>query len=289
MYTYEFIFLGFVSFVFFPSSIIMAGDSEAPPKQPQLIHDTSSVYFLHPSEGPSMSITKFVLLGDNYDVWCKAITNALEGKNKLGFLNGEISRPTNEKSPEFIAWRSNNSTICGWMFNSLDVSIQSSVVNHRIAIDFWRDLEERYATINGPKIHQLNHEYHTLRQEGVNIVTFYNKFTSLWDAFYDTEDLTCGCTCAAATKLRARVERDRTHDFLMGLDDEEYGTIRTQILGMDPFPTLNKAFSFASQEEKHRTIVRGRDNKTEMLSFAVQSNIPTPPVQPTSSNPPLHC
>lgn len=56
--------------------------------------------------------------------------------------------------------------------------------------------------------------------------------------FYGSEDLTCGGSCVAA-KLHARVEQDKTHVFVLGLDDEQYGTIRTQILSMDHFIKLN--------------------------------------------------
>ena len=241
-------------------------------KMPLLIHDTSSVYFLHPSEGPGMPLTKYVLIGDNYDVWSKAILNALEGKHKQGFINGDISKPTDSQSPEYIAWGANNSTICGWMFNSIDISIQPSVAGHKIAFEMWNDLKERYAVINGPRIHQLKTEYHTLRQKGMTVVSYYNKFKSLWDALYGAEDLTCECTCSAAPKIRAYFDISRTHDFLLGLDDSQYGALRTQILGMEPVPVLNKVFSLVAQEERHLHIVRDRDDKTEALSFAVNAS-----------------
>ncbi|GAA0185705.1 transmembrane signal receptor [Lithospermum erythrorhizon] len=117
----------------------------------------------------------------------------------------------------------------------------------------------------------------------MNVIFFYNKFKSLWDELYGTDDVTCGRTCAAATHIRACVEVDKTHDFLMGLDDELYGQIHTQILGMDPFPVLNKAFSMVTQEERHKSIVHSRDDKTEALSFAVQTSnqASTPRFSPT--------
>ncbi|GAA0139003.1 hypothetical protein LIER_00636 [Lithospermum erythrorhizon] len=194
---------------------------------PQWIHDPSSIYYLHPSEGPGMSLTTYVLTGDNYDVWAKAIFSGLEGKNKLEFVNGQYPPPGDKASSEYVVWRANNSTICGWLFNSTDSNIQSSIASHNIVSEMWLDLKERYSIVNRPRIHQLKTEYHTLRQKGMNVTSFYNKFKSLWDELYGTEDVTCGCTCAAATHIRARVEVDKTHDFLMGLDDEQYGQIRT--------------------------------------------------------------
>ncbi|KAK9714728.1 hypothetical protein RND81_06G115200 [Saponaria officinalis] len=182
--------------------------------KPQLIHDPGSIYYLHPSETGS-SLTKSLLSDSNYDIWEKAVTNALEGRNKFGFINGEFKRPTDEKSAEFLAWKSNNSTICSWIFNLVD------------------------------------------------------------DELYGSEDLTCGCTCATTPKLRARVEESKTHDFLMGLDDDQFGTLRSQILSMDHFPTLNKVFSLVTQEERHKSIVRARDDITEAMSFASSSSNPT--------------
>lgn len=41
---------------------------------------------------------------------------------------------------------------------------------------------------------------------------------------------------------------------------------------MDLFPVINKAYSMVSQEECHKTIIWGRNDKSEILSFAAQSS-----------------
>ncbi|KAL2943900.1 Gag polyprotein [Bienertia sinuspersici] len=199
-----------------------------------------------------MSLTKFILHGDNYDVWAKAIITGLEGKNKLGFVTGDIPQPSDPNSSEFIAWWSNTSTICGWIFNSVDDKIQPSIASHKVVRDMWLDLKERYGLSNGPRRHQLKTLYHTLRQQGMNIVSYYNQFKSLWDELYGSDDVTCGCKCEAAPKIRARFESEKTHDLLLGLDDVQFSSIRTQILGMEPFPVLNKAFSIVSQSPSYQ-------------------------------------
>ncbi|KAL2892316.1 hypothetical protein RDABS01_008225 [Bienertia sinuspersici] len=63
-------------------------------KRVQLIHDASTYYYLHPSEGPSVSLTKYLLTGYNYETWAKAITNALHGCNKFGIINGDFAKPS---------------------------------------------------------------------------------------------------------------------------------------------------------------------------------------------------
>lgn len=46
---------------------------------------------------------------------------------------------------------------------------------------------------------------------------------------------------------------------------------------MDPFPTINKAFSLVSREERHKSIIQGRDDEIDVISFATQTTPPTVP------------
>jgi len=52
----------------------------------------------------------------------------------------------------------------------------------------------------------------------------------------------------------------KTHQFLMGLNDEAFSTIRSQILALDPLPNLDVIFNMVTQEENHRRIMMERDN-----------------------------
>jgi len=48
------------------------------------------------------------------------------------------------------------------------------------------------------------------------------------------------------------MEDDKIHQFLKGLDDDVYGTFRSQILALDSFPSLNKIFNMIPLEEAHK-------------------------------------
>ncbi|VFQ66003.1 unnamed protein product [Cuscuta campestris] len=85
-------------------------------------------------------------------------------------------------------------------------------------------------------------------------------------------DPTNGCKCAAAAITRAQVERDKTIDFLLDLDDEQFGHIRSQIMATEPVPDIDRAYSLISQEERHRSIVRSRDDHTDFVAFATRSD-----------------
>jgi len=75
------------------------------------------------------------------------------------------------------------------------------------------------------------------------------------------------------------VEEDKAHQFLMGLNDEVYSSIRSQILALDPLPSLDKIFNMVSQEEAHKNVMVGRDVRNETAaSFAVKHMTKAPAV-----------
>ncbi|KAB5512676.1 hypothetical protein DKX38_029704 [Salix brachista] len=52
-----------------------------------------------------------------------------------------------------------------------------------------------------------------------------------------------------------------------------YGIIRSQILNMEPFPSINKAYAFVTKEEKQLAIAGiSRDQLTEAAAFNVKHN-----------------
>jgi len=44
-------------------------------------------------------------------------------------------------------------------------------------------------------------------------------------------------------------EEDRAHQFILGLNDDLYSTLRSQILALDPLPLLDQIFNMTKQED----------------------------------------
>ncbi|GAV89126.1 LOW QUALITY PROTEIN: UBN2_3 domain-containing protein, partial [Cephalotus follicularis] len=76
--------------------------------------------------------------------------------------------------------------------------------------------------------------------------TYYIILKGLWDELANSNSLTA-CTCGVIQEINA-LQRDRLLQFLMGIKDS-YTIIRSQILLMNPLPTVNKAYSMVLQEE----------------------------------------
>jgi len=60
-------------------------------------------------------------------------------------------------------------------------------------------------------------------------------------------------------------EEDKAHQFLMGLNDDLYSTLRNQILALDLLPTLDRIFNMTQQEESDKKVIIARDNQTESV------------------------
>ncbi|VFQ88287.1 unnamed protein product [Cuscuta campestris] len=69
---------------------------------------------------------------------------------------------------------------------------------------------------------------------------------------------------------RARIERDKTVDFLLGLDDEQFRNIRSQLIGTEPVPDPDRAYFLVTQEERHRHIIHNRDDRTDSVAFVAR-------------------
>jgi hypothetical protein len=108
------------------------------------------------------------------------------------------------------------------------------------------------------------------------MVAYYGKLKTLWDELANYQQIprfTCGgCKCDIGSKMEKQREEEKVHQFLMGLDDALYGTVRSNLLATDPLPSLNRVYSTMVQEERVRTISRGKEEHGEVVGFSVQTH-----------------
>nr|KYP36806.1 hypothetical protein KK1_042044 [Cajanus cajan] len=163
--------------------------------------------------------------------------------------------------------------------NTIEPSLRFTILHMEVAQDLWNDIKERFSVANGPRIQQLKAELVECKQKGMTIVAYYGKLKKLWEELGNFDQIpTCSCglyTCNFHAVLERKREEEKIHQFLMGLDDTTYGIIRSNLLAQDPLLNLNNIYSTLVQEERVHTVSRAKEERGEMMAFAVQTGTRT--------------
>ncbi|KAL6212518.1 hypothetical protein ACLB2K_017738 [Fragaria x ananassa] len=192
--------------------------------------NSNHALYLHHSDQPGAVLVSQALEEDNYVEWKQSMASALTIKNKIGFVNGTLPCPQfNEE--EKTQW-----TRCDAL------------------------LQERFSQTNTVNLFNIETAIHECVQEGNSVTSFFTNLKALWDE----KDALCTstpCTCAAATEAATALETQRTMKFLMGLNDD-YAAVRSTIIGIDPLPTLNKAYAMVLRQEKQAAVSGNRGSSS---------------------------
>ena len=146
------------------------------------VDDPLSPFFLHYSDSPGLVLVSQQLTGDNYPSWTRAMIIALMSvKNKLGFIDGSISRPDGTDSNLLSSWTRNNSIVISWILNSVSKEIAASILFSDTALKIWNDLQDRFKQSNGPRIFEIRRNLLTLVQNHQSISAYFTKLKILWE------------------------------------------------------------------------------------------------------------
>lgn len=238
----------------------------------QIMETKRSPYFLSSSDNPGMVLTHVQLKGENYEEWAKVFKGSLRAKTKVGFIDGTIDKPTNAEEIEL--WQTVNSMVVSWIFNTIEPSLRSTITYVEDAKVVWDDLQERFSVGNGPRVQQLKSDLANCKQQkGESVAAYYGRVKKLWDELNDFEALlacSCaGCRCNISTKLSQRREEEKVHQFVMGLETPRFENVKSNILSTEPLPTVNKAYSMVTREERVRGSVH--EEYSAPMSFVVQT------------------
>ncbi|XP_056846004.1 uncharacterized protein LOC130497092 [Raphanus sativus] len=242
--------------------------------------DTTSVYYLHPSDNPGALITSVLLRGDNYSEWAIELSNSIQAKRKLDFLTGTILKPSAE--PDLSRWLAVNSMLVGWIRTSIDPKVRSTVSFVSEAHKLWENLQQRFSVRNGVRIHQLRDEINTCQQQGHTVIEYYGRLSKLWEEL-DNIKTTRACSCEASADIEKERAEIRVHKFLFGLDESRFRNIRSQIIDEDPLPDINIVYARVIREEQHNNTVRLKETTSDAMGFMAQTDLSKTNLQKASS------
>uniref|UniRef100_A0A803M5N9 Retrotransposon Copia-like N-terminal domain-containing protein n=1 Tax=Chenopodium quinoa TaxID=63459 RepID=A0A803M5N9_CHEQI len=188
--------------------------------------------FLSHSDNHAASLTPMLFDGSNFMIWSRNVKLALGAKNKKGFIEGKIPKPA-AGHKDYSRWERND---------------------YMTSNQLWDELVERYLDSNIPLLYQLKKDLGKLEQGEMCMGEYYCKLKKFWDEIYNIEAIP-ECTCGIVAKCTCS----------MG-----YQNIRENILGMDPLPSVNKAFHMVQQTEKQKKVTGEMQELGESSAFQVQ-------------------
>ncbi|XP_010470454.1 PREDICTED: uncharacterized protein LOC104750360 [Camelina sativa] len=189
--------------------------------------------------------------------WATEMLNALQAKRKTRFINGTIPKPVSS-DPDFENWQTVNSMIVGWIQTSIEPKVKSTVTFISDAHQLWVDLKERFSVGNKVRIHQIKAQLASCRQDGQTVLDYYGRLCTLWEE-YGIYKLIKACTCGLCVRgvePAKKREEEKVHQFVLGLDESRFGGICTNIISMDPLPSLGEVYSRIIREERRLSTVR---------------------------------
>ncbi|KAJ8430478.1 hypothetical protein Cgig2_003060 [Carnegiea gigantea] len=153
------------------------------------LSDLQNPLFLCPSKGPrSLAIQEKLIGAKNYRSWRRNVEIGLATKRKLGFVQGTVTRPTDDLIKAKM-WDACNSMIIAWLMNSISESIGKSILFLNSAGQIRLQLEQRFALSNGSRKYKLNKDIYEVKQNHASISDYYTKLKCLWEDLEDMNEL----------------------------------------------------------------------------------------------------
>ncbi|XP_019192706.1 PREDICTED: uncharacterized protein LOC109186961 [Ipomoea nil] len=182
------------------------------------------------------------------------VSPALTGSPNYGTWSISMRIAPANSQPEFPAWRRCNLIVCSWIFKAVHPSIAQSIIHMDKAKDVWEDLRRRFSQRDPHRISTLQSQIYTLRQGNMSVNEYYTKCKTLWEEMSDLRPLPiCKCDprchCNVIDTIREEREVDLVIRFLQGLSDD-YTSLRSGVLVMDPLPEVYKVFVMAEKLER---------------------------------------
>ncbi|XP_019155950.1 PREDICTED: uncharacterized protein LOC109152757 [Ipomoea nil] len=230
--------------------------------------------YLHITENPNLMLVSPPLTESNYASWSRSMKIALEVKNKFDFVDGSIVC-LGEADPRYAIWKRCNDIVCSWILKSLSPTIAESVLYFEVAEEIWTALRKRYSQADPHRIAEVQNAIYKNVRGTLSINEYFTKCNVLWEQLNAMRPMyMCECVPKCSCKLMSKIQKDREEDqvirFLEGLN-EEFETIKSGVLVMDPIPNIEKVLNMALKLE--RKLNGSGSHKKMKLLIPMQLNI----------------
>lgn len=216
--------------------------------------------------------------GNNYALWSQVVEMYIAGKDKLGYINGDLPQPS-PTDPTFRKWRTDNAIVKGWVINSMDPSLIGNFIRFPTAKMVWDAIATTYFDGSDvSQVYDLRRRVTRLKQASGSLEKYYNDLQGLWREIDFRRPNPMECQ-ADIQRYNSMVQEERVYLFLDGLDDRLDG-IRRDVLQLQPFPTVEQAYAHVRREAIRQAVMTGsiveESPGAVLASKGMKGEAPTP-------------
>ena len=104
----------------------------------------------------------------------------ISGKDKLGYITGVLPQPS-PNDPGFRKWKIDDSTVKGWLINSMDPALIGNFIWYPTAKAVWDAVATTFFDgADVSQVYDLKWRLTRLKQAGGSIEKYYNDLQGLW-------------------------------------------------------------------------------------------------------------
>jgi hypothetical protein len=142
----------------------------------------------------------------------------------------------------------------------MDQNLVSNFIRFSTAKQVWDSIAITYFDgSDTSQVYSLKRQVNNMKQYEGSIESYYNNLQGLWREIEFRRPNPMDCA-ADIQKHNTLLQEDRVYTFLDGLDDR-LDKIRSDVLQMKPFPTVEQAYAHVRREEIRQSVMlAGADN-----------------------------
>ena len=198
---------------------------------------------------PNQRLSSVLLNEFNYLPWARAVSLALGGRSKLGFIDGSLPAP-GVTSPEYGGWLCKDQLVMSWLLNSMERKIAEIFSYSESSLTLWTTVKEMYGNQNNSaRIFQLKKDISSVQQEGKTFVQHLGSLRSMWNELDVYRPHTTD-----PTVLLKRTEEDKIFQLLSSLSSD-YEDLRSHILMNPELPSFTSICATIQREEVRRKVM----------------------------------
>ncbi|KAL2927394.1 Retrovirus-related Pol polyprotein from transposon TNT 1-94 [Bienertia sinuspersici] len=238
--------------------------------------DVTSPLYLHPSESvTSLGVEKLQGASD-YRAWCRSMEISLAAKRKLGFVTGYVKKDKDD-AQKAEQWETYDNMVIAWIHAYVSEQIKKSILYAKTSSEAWKQLERTFNVANGSRKYKVEKELMDTQQNGGSIYEYYTKMKSLWEE-EDAMNVLPPITNVSSEidafigALNTQKAEKRLFQFLNGVDDD-YASMKTQMLMKSPLPTVEDACASIQQEEMQNEVFKMSKLNLEPSAMNTQKHL----------------